>query len=200
MLSSMYSSSIKSSNKPADQRSALVLRAAAMSAAGRASRRQRLSASCVERVVRDGTGFAPGRAEETRRALRFRGAGIVTFEEATGENLQFMASAIVEPAPMGRFAPFLCERPSAGDEIRVSDTQNVICEEVGAPRRRHQWRRRLQSRLAAAICRRALVVPRFWFSLVEDARPLRVRDARRAAWRRLHCGTYAVIRALKRRP
>ena len=85
MLSSMYSSSVRTSNKVADQRSAFVLCTAARTASGRASRRQRLSASCVERVVRAEPVFAPGRAEETRRALRLRGVGMVTLGEAAGE-------------------------------------------------------------------------------------------------------------------
>jgi hypothetical protein len=118
MLSSMYSSSVRTSNKLADQRSALVLRTAARTASDRASRRHRLSASCVERVVRAEPGFTPGRAEETRRALRFPGAGMVTFGEAAGENLHFMASAIAGPAPTARFAPLLCERPRSSRRDR----------------------------------------------------------------------------------
>jgi hypothetical protein len=51
---------------------------------------------------------------------------MVTLGEAAGENLHFTASAIAEPKPMARFAPLLCERPAAHDEIGVSDTQNVI--------------------------------------------------------------------------
>lgn len=103
MLSSMYNSSIRCSNKLADQRSPFVLRTAARRASGRASRRQRLSAACVERAVRLAPGFAPGGAEETRRALRLRGAGMVTFGEAAGENLHFTASAISETPPIAGF-------------------------------------------------------------------------------------------------
>jgi hypothetical protein len=105
MLSSMYSSSMRSSNRLADQRSALVPWTAARTASGRMSRRQRLSAACVARFVRADAGFVPVRAEETRRALRLRGAGIVTtLGEAAGENLHFIASAI----PQTRGGGWIC--------------------------------------------------------------------------------------------
>ena len=126
MLSSMYSSSIRSSSKLADQRSPFVPWAAARRASGRASRRQRLSAACVERVVSVAPGFAPRRVEETRRALRLRGAGMMTFGEAAGESLHFTANAIAETTAMAGFAPVSFERAAARNEIGVSDTQNVI--------------------------------------------------------------------------
>jgi hypothetical protein len=118
MLSSMYSSSVRTSNKLADQPSAFVLRTAARTASGRASRRQRLSAFCVERVVRAEPGLTPGRAEETRRALRLRGVGMATLGNAAGENLHFMASAIAEPAPMARFPPLFVRTPSSSRRDR----------------------------------------------------------------------------------
>jgi hypothetical protein len=120
MLSSMYSSSIRGSSKLADQRRPLVLCTTARTAAGRASRRQRLSAFCVERVVRVDAGFAPGRAEETRRALRFRGAGMVTFGEAAGEILHFMASAIAETTPVACFRLLFAERVAVATRFGYS--------------------------------------------------------------------------------
>ena len=66
---------------------------------------------------------------------------MVTFGEAAGENLHFMASAIAEPTPIARFAALLCERPVARDEIGVSDTQNVIGIPILACLHRHATQR-----------------------------------------------------------
>ena len=111
MLSSMYSSSIRSPNKLAEQRSALVLRTAARTASGLASRRQRLCAAWVERVVRAEADFAPGRAEETRRALRLWGSGMVTLGEGSGESLDFIiTNATAQTTQMADLRPVCRER------------------------------------------------------------------------------------------
>ena len=55
----------------------------------------------------------------------------MTFGEGARENLHFIASAMGQTVSLAGFAPVLCERPAARDEIGVSDTQNVIGLPVG---------------------------------------------------------------------
>ena len=78
MLSSMYISSIRSSNRLADQGSAFVDLTAARKARGRTSRRHRLIAAVDAGTRRAPTLFAAGCEEETRAVLRVRRAGMVT--------------------------------------------------------------------------------------------------------------------------
>jgi hypothetical protein len=82
--------------------------------------------------------------------LRFAGAGIVTFGEAAGGNTPFMASAIGEPAPTGRFSDFLVQTAGSGNKIGVCETRNVIVTAVFShdqkpPKPSSRERRRLRS-------------------------------------------------------